>query len=159
MARHLVVCALALSTISTVAFAQAPTTAPTATTKAPMSDTATPPKSGSAEGVQMRNSAVMAVKFVSVGPAAVMSSKLVGLNVYNKDDETIGEIEDLVIENGKTVTGVVVSVGGFLGMGEHYVVIDPETVTLTQRDNDWRAVVNTTKDTLQNAPEFTYDKK
>ena len=29
-----------------------------------------------------------------------------------------GQIEDLVIENGKTLTGVVVSTGGFLGIGE-----------------------------------------
>lgn len=158
MARRLVICALALSTISTVAFAQATTTAPTAT-KAPMTDTATPPKAGSADGMQMKKSGVVALKFATVGPAAVMSTKLVGLNVYNTADETVGEIEDLVIENGQKVTGIVISVGGFLGMGENYVVVDPSTVMLSKMDGDWRAVVDTNKETLTSAPKFTYDNK
>lgn len=158
LARRLVICALALSTISTVAFAQATTTAPTAT-KAPMTDAATPNKTGNADGMTMKKTGVVAAKFVTVGPAAVMSTKLVGLDVYNKQDETVGEIEDLVIENGQKVTGVVISVGGFLGMGEHYVVVDPSTVMLNKVDGDWRAVVDTNKETLQGAPKFTYDKK
>ena len=70
----------------------------------------------------------------------------------------LGEIEDLVIDNGKTITSVVVSVGGFLGMGESYVVLDPSTVGLNQKDGKWRAFVDTSKDNLKNAPKFKYTK-
>jgi hypothetical protein len=106
----------------------------------------------------MANSATVAVKFVTVKPADLMSSKLVGANVYNNQNESLGEIEDLVVENGQTITGVVVSVGGFLGIGESYVVLDPSTIVLNERDGSWRAYVDTSKDNLKNAPKFNYTK-
>ncbi len=110
-------------------------------------------------GIQVAESATMAVRFVTVKSADLMSSKLIGTNVLNNQNETLGEIEDLVIENGNTITGVVVSAGGFLGMGEHYVLIDPSSLVLNQKDGAWRAFVNTTKENLKNAPAFTYAKK
>ena len=54
--------------------------------------------------------------------------------------------------------GVVVAVGGFLGMGESYVVLDPSTIVLNQKDGTWRAYVDTSKDNLKSAPKFTYSK-
>ena len=107
----------------------------------------------------MADTATVAVKFVTVKPVDIMSSKLVGINVYNNQNESLGEIEDLVIDNGKTITGLVVSVGGFLGIGESYVVLDPSTVVLNQKDSAWKAYVDTSKDNLKNAPKFSYSKK
>ena len=66
----------------------------------------------------MANSATVGVKFVMIKPADIMSSKLVGMTVYNNQNELLGEIQDLVVENGKAISGVVVSMGGFLGMGK-----------------------------------------
>ena len=109
--------------------------------------------------MQTATTSTMAVRFVTVKPADVMSSKLVGMNVYNKQDESLGEIEDLVIENGRIVSGIVVSVGGFIGIGESYVLLDPASVVLTKKGDDWRAYVDTNKETLKNAPKFTYKKK
>ena len=88
-----------------------------------------------------------------------MTSRLMGAKVYNNQNETLGEIEDLVVEDGKTLSGGVVSVGGFLGIGDSYVVLDPSTIVLNQKDGSWRAHVDTTKDTLKNAPKFNYTKK
>ena len=106
----------------------------------------------------MADTASVAVKYVTVNPADLMSSKLIGTDVYNNQNESVGEIEDLVIEGGKTITGVVVSVGGFLGIGESYVVLDPSAIALHQKDGTWRAMVNTSKDNLKNAPKFKYSK-
>ena len=91
--------------------------------------------------------------------ADTLSSRLVGTNLYNLQNESLGEIEDLVIENGKTVSGIVVGVGGFLGMGERYVAVDPSTVTLRRDGNNMRATVDTSKDNLKNAPTFEYSKR
>ncbi|CCD91583.1 PRC-barrel domain protein precursor (fragment) [Bradyrhizobium sp. ORS 375] len=102
----------------------------------------------------MADSANLAVRFVAVKPADVLSSKLIGAGVYNNQNESLGSIEDLIIENGRAVSGVVVNVGGFLGFGESYVVLDPSTVVLTRKDGDWKAFVNTAKDT----PKFSYSK-
>ena len=52
----------------------------------------------------------------------MFSSKLKGLNVYNQKDESVGEITDLAIKNHQ-VDALILSVGGFLGMGEHYVAL------------------------------------
>lgn len=135
--------------------AQPPADAQTNQMKTPPAGTAMPTSAG---GMTMADTATAKIKFVTAKPAEVTSSKLVGKNLYNNKNETIGEVEDLVIDNGKTVTGVVVSVGGFLGMGERYVLVDPSSIFLHKADGKLKAMVDTDKDALKNAPEFKYNK-
>jgi sporulation protein YlmC with PRC-barrel domain len=54
------------------------------------------------------------------------ASKVIGVNVYNDNNEKIGEIEELIIDKSSKVENVVLGVGGFLGMGEHYVAVPME---------------------------------
>jgi hypothetical protein len=111
-------------------------------------------------GMTATTTGSVTVHYVTEKPADVLSSRLIGTDVYNKQNEKLGDVSDLIIENGKTVTGVVVSVGGFLGMGEHYVAIDPSSITLAKNNNDtWKAVVDTNKENLKNAPNFKYAKR
>ena len=49
------------------------------------------------------------------------TSKLVGLNVYNAQNEKIGDINELMTDSSGKIDLVVIGVGGFLGMGEHNV--------------------------------------
>ncbi len=122
----------------------------------------TPPATtGTAPGaIQSAQTTAVVARFVTMKPVDTLSSRLIGTNLYNMQNESLGEIEDLVIENGKTVTGVVVGVGGFLGMGERYVAIDPSSITLrVENNNVTRATVDTTKDNLKNAPAFDYTKR
>lgn len=102
-----------------------------------------------------------APRFVPVAESSVLSSNLLGLNVTNAGDQTIGEIKDVVLAADKSVQGLVVSVGGFLGMGEHYVVVDPSAVAVSYdaAAKKWRARMNATADQLKAAPAFTYDGK
>jgi sporulation protein YlmC with PRC-barrel domain len=51
------------------------------------------------------------------------ASKLVGVNVYNDANEKIGDINDVILDKAGKVENVVLGVGGFLGMGEHYVAV------------------------------------
>ena len=51
------------------------------------------------------------------------ASKLVGVNVYNEANEKIGDISDVILDKSGKVENVVLGVGGFLGMGEHYVAV------------------------------------
>jgi sporulation protein YlmC with PRC-barrel domain len=51
------------------------------------------------------------------------ASKLVGVNVYNEANEKIGDINDVILDKAGKVENVVLGVGGFLGMGEHYVAV------------------------------------
>jgi len=50
-------------------------------------------------------------------------SKLIGLNVYNGQNEKIGDIKELMVNKEGRIDTVVIAVGGFLGMGEHDVAI------------------------------------
>jgi sporulation protein YlmC with PRC-barrel domain len=52
------------------------------------------------------------------------ASKLIGLNVYNDQNEKLGDISELLLDKEGKVTGVVIGVGGFLGMGQHDIKVD-----------------------------------
>jgi sporulation protein YlmC with PRC-barrel domain len=51
------------------------------------------------------------------------ASKVVGLNVYNDNNESIGSINDLLTDKSGNIKGVVLGVGGFLGVGAHLVAV------------------------------------
>ena len=56
------------------------------------------------------------------------TSKLVGLNVYNDSNESIGSINDLLTDKSGDIKAVVIGVGGFLGIGEHLVAVPLDKV-------------------------------
>ncbi|MCK1514908.1 PRC-barrel domain-containing protein [Bradyrhizobium sp. 190] len=56
------------------------------------------------------------------------TSKLVGLNVYNDSNESLGSINDLLSDKNGDVKAVVIGVGGFLGVGEHLVAVPIDKV-------------------------------
>ena len=98
-------------------------------------------------------------KFATVAKGEMFTSKLKGLNVYNAQNESIGEITDIAFK-GKEVNALILSVGGFLGMGERYVAVAPDSVKINYdaKAEKWTAMMNTNKDSLKNAPEFKYPK-
>ena len=53
------------------------------------------------------------------------SSKMIGLNVYNPQNEKIGDISEILIDQSGKVVGYIIGVGGFLGMGQHDVLVQP----------------------------------
>jgi sporulation protein YlmC with PRC-barrel domain len=56
------------------------------------------------------------------------ASKVVGLKVYNDNNESLGSINDLLMDKGGNIKAVVLGVGGFLGMGEHLVAVPLDKV-------------------------------
>jgi sporulation protein YlmC with PRC-barrel domain len=51
------------------------------------------------------------------------ASKLIGVNVYNEANEKIGDINEIILEKSGKAENVIIGVGGFLGIGEHYVAV------------------------------------
>ncbi|MFD2262907.1 PRC-barrel domain-containing protein [Lacibacterium aquatile] len=81
------------------------------------------------------------------------TSKVVGSNVVNDANETVGEIDDLIVTPNNKIPYAVLSVGGFLGIGTKYVVVPYDALEV--KDN--RMVLRgATKDALKNLPEFKY---
>jgi hypothetical protein len=56
------------------------------------------------------------------------ASKVVGLNVYNDNNESLGSINDLLTDKSGNIKGVVISVGGFLGVGTRLVAVSFEKI-------------------------------
>lgn len=56
------------------------------------------------------------------------TSKLIGLNVYNTSNESLGSINDLLTDKSGDIKAVVIGVGGFLGVGEHLVAVPLDKV-------------------------------
>ncbi|MGV1955788.1 PRC-barrel domain-containing protein [Agrobacterium sp. 22-214-1] len=140
--------AAAAALSSSVAFAQTATTAPAAGADATLSG----------PGITMGTKASSPLKFVNVQNTDLTASQLDGMDIYNAKNENIGEIEDVVIGDGKSVIGLVASVGGFLGIDKSYVVLDPASVAVHNDNGTPKAYVDTTKEALQNAPKLDYDK-
>lgn len=74
-----------------------------------------------------------------------------------EDAEEIGTITNLVVTSGIGISAVVVSVGGFLGMGEKEVAVEFTQLEWTkQTDGSRRWVLNTTPQSLLDAPAFIW---
>ncbi len=79
-------------------------------------------------------------------------------NVYDSSDTKIGEVADVLVDAEGRVTALIVSVGGFLGVGEKDVAVPFTAVRNVPKDGKWRLVMNTSKDALKAAPGYTYDR-
>ncbi len=56
------------------------------------------------------------------------ASKVVGLSVYNDSNESLGSINDLLMDKSGNIKAVVIGVGGFLGVGEHLVAVPMDKI-------------------------------
>ncbi|MGP8292151.1 PRC-barrel domain-containing protein [Vreelandella zhanjiangensis] len=100
--------------------------------------------------------------YMTSAPAGTFyADSLTGNNVQSsvEDDENIGTINDLIINEDGQIEAVIVGVGGFLGMGEKDVAIEWDSLELTQNaDNDeYEIRVNASQEALEEAEEFDRD--
>jgi len=110
------------------------------------------------------------------------ASKLIHMDVYNGQNEKIGDIKELMLDKTGKVNTVAIGVGGFLGMGERDVAVKFEQLkwnnepvkssssasstttgsaqSQANRDRNYpdHAVLNATKDQLKAMPQFDYNK-
>jgi sporulation protein YlmC with PRC-barrel domain len=114
------------------------------------------------------------------------ASKLIHMNVYNAQNEKIGDIKELMLDKSGKVEAVAIAVGGFLGMGEHDVAVKFDrlkwvnepvrssnasnssnskgTATTgsgqTQKNATYpdHAMLDASKDQLKSMPQFDYNK-
>jgi sporulation protein YlmC with PRC-barrel domain len=130
-----------------------------------------------------KTTATPAAKAEAVHGEMWRASKLKGLNVYNDKNEKLGDINEILIDKSGRVAGMVIGVGGFIGMGEHDIMVDmnklkfveepvrtsstttstSNTGTSTKNTNNHRwypdhaVLVGADKDKLKSMPQFKYD--
>ena len=119
---------------------------------------ANPPPPFGHDCASTRGRASKGPSFVQVQNTDMLSSNVVGLDIYNGQNNKIGKIQDIAFDSSKQLTGYILSVGGFLGMGTHYVAVNPSSLNVSYdaQNKTWRASMNATKDELKAAPEFKY---
>jgi PRC-barrel domain protein len=84
------------------------------------------------------------------------ASKVIGSNVLNDANETIGKIDDLLVTRDGKEPYAVLSIGGFLGMGTHLVVVRYDSLAFA--DNKI-VLPGGSKDGLKMLPAFEYTKE
>ena len=134
---------------------QPQTMQPAPTTEAPATEaqTMTPPAAGEAPADVAKSDATYLTEQASDQIAA---STYIGQSVYNAGDESIGEINDLIIKKDGGVEAAVIGVGGFLGLGEKDVAVPFDRITIAEQPNTDALKLTTTEtvDTLKAAPQF-----
>jgi PRC-barrel domain len=83
------------------------------------------------------------------------NDEVIGKDVVNVKDEDVGEIADLVMDPDQKLVGVVISVGGFLGVGDKWVAVPVDQIEFPKEDQPARLLAAVTADQLKNAPDFT----
>jgi sporulation protein YlmC with PRC-barrel domain len=78
-------------------------------------------------------------------------------DVYDPNNNKIGQVMDVLVDGSGKVATLIVGVGGFLGVGEKDVAVAFDQVQATPKNNKMLLVMNTTKDSLKSAPGFKYD--
>lgn len=78
-------------------------------------------------------------------------------DVYDPNDNHIGQVKDVLVDKGGKIHSLVIGVGGFLGAGEKDVLVAFDAVQPTTKNKKMYLVMNATKDSLKAAPGFKYD--
>jgi sporulation protein YlmC with PRC-barrel domain len=95
--------------------------------------------------------------FSSVPSSSATVTNYYKRNVYDPQDNKIGDIKDVLVDRDGKVTAFIIGAGYFLGMGEHDVAVPFSAVKGTQKDGKWYLTMNASKDTLKAAPGLKYD--
>ena len=115
---------------------------------------------GSAAVVEQLNNGYLFVSNASAaGVSANLSteanmSKLIGVNIKNTDGDTVGEVKSVHTDGKGKVSNVIVSVGGFLGVGDREVAIAWTDIQVN--DDGKNVVTKLSKNTLKALPEYKY---
>jgi ribosomal 30S subunit maturation factor RimM len=89
-------------------------------------------------------------------PEGFLASNIIGATVYSQDDQSIGDINDIILSPQGEPSQVIVGVGGFLGLGEKDVVLDMSKLKIAATESGKvKIVVQTTPEALKNMPAFT----
>jgi sporulation protein YlmC with PRC-barrel domain len=97
-------------------------------------------------------------QFGTTVPAdAVSISAYYNEDVYDTQENKIGEVNDILLDKDGRVSTVIVGVGGLLGVGEKDVAVPFNALKVGEKDGDRYLVMNATKEALEKAPGYIFD--
>lgn len=89
---------------------------------------------------------------------AVSISTYYNEDVYDTQDNKIGDVNDILLDKDGRVSTVIIGVGGFLGVGEKGVAVPFNALKVAEKAGDRYLVINASKEALEKAPGYIYDR-
>ena len=93
----------------------------------------------------------------TVSPDAVSISTYYNEDVYDTQDNKIGDVNDILFDKDGRISTAIIGVGGFLGVGEKDVAVPFNSLKVAEKAGDRYLVINATKEALEKAPGYVYD--
>jgi sporulation protein YlmC with PRC-barrel domain len=97
-------------------------------------------------------------QFGTTVPAdAVSISTYYNEDVYDTQDNKIGDVNDILLDKDGRISTAIIGVGGFLGVGEKDVAVPFNSLKVSEKAGDRYLVIDATKEALEKAPGYIYD--
>jgi hypothetical protein len=91
--------------------------------------------------------------WVSIG---TVPNGYVGHDIYNRADEKLGTIKDILLDPDERMVAAIVNVDRFLGIGDKDVAVPMRALYLDRQVNRRRIMLDATRETLQAAHAFRH---
>lgn len=93
------------------------------------------------------------------GPVVIdelTTDDLTGARVYSIEDEDVGEIDKLIVDDNGQIKNAVLDIGGFLGIGEHRIAVTLDELNILRETNGtaFRVYIDATKEQLEAQPAY-----
>lgn len=90
----------------------------------------------------------------------ISTDMLMGKTVYDANDNDVGDVTDMIIDEDGTITNVVIDFGGFLGIGSSQASLQFKELTILTNEGyeDVRLYVDATKEQIQKLPRYMASK-
>lgn len=87
----------------------------------------------------------------------VSTEMLMGKSVYDVNDNDVGTVDDMIIDDAGEITNVIIDFGGFLGIGSSQASLNFDEVTIMTDEGyaDVRLYVDATKEQIEGLPQYT----
>jgi hypothetical protein len=94
--------------------------------------------------------------YVATENTDLTAEMLTGARVYGIDDEDVGEINSLILDDNGAIDRAVIDVGGFLGMGEKQIAVTFDELTILRQDggDDVQVYIDATQEALEAQPAY-----
>jgi sporulation protein YlmC with PRC-barrel domain len=109
-------------------------------------------------GFTPASSATNEQAITSLPSGALPISDYYNQSVYDHQDNKVGDVNDLLVDKDGRIGAAIVGVGGFLGAGEKNVAVPFNALKLTEKNGKRYLVMDTTKEALNSAPGYTFDR-
>jgi sporulation protein YlmC with PRC-barrel domain len=145
MSRMTMTAAFAVMMAATMAVANAQT-----------APTTTPPPVKSTEAGSATRTAISANHLL---PGQIRATEMNGATVYDRDNQKLGDVKDIILDKDGRVAAVILNVGATLGMGGKYVAVAMNDIKVTDDNGKPRFTASMTKEELKSAQAYDLSEK